>query len=898
MGERQCLGTWKTDSDTLTLLQLGNIVFGDYGNGSIMEGIYNPQTKVLSGKLIPYDQRNRSINKDVQQFQVTLFQGAFQGFLISNGETQDWSGNQISNELPLFKSPIYQAPPTFTLSGKVLDKDGNGFGGATVLANDLGGTPWITTTKNDGTWTMATPLKTAVVGVQTHVENCSCIADKSKNGQGIRAAGKSFTLNPVRSTMGLDFRVGCYTPPPNIETAFTLNPKNPKLVVLIHGITAAPNKGNWINTTHHPQFYWGHDFIRTLLDPDGSRTFGEFIPPKAYPYNYNQSKLPYSKKMWSTPKRERTPDDQKDRLAEIYTSGRMSDQSMPLIGVMPLFRDASQSLHNQLVATIDQLYDSYQHYYEGKDKQANLYLVCHSFGGIVARALISNTNNKINGKILSDTHRKKADFLRNRIVWVSTLATPHEGSNGLLQKDDFAKNVLSLANTMEQEMSSKIQVKDQVTDLIKELEIPNYIDIARDAIVGPLKSAAEDLENGYTAPVYNDLRQLSPPNHYNKAFLHPRNGKRTDGTLIPIYTMTGRNPGANFYLNKRVKYDPLSIINSSNEIDKHYGEADDEKIAAEAEKALLAEMLAKSYFNPTQSIWGKSEIPEGDLFSVATFKNSSPYSYHFLDRILKKGIYVKYAPDGIYDSDVLVAFNSGHGLKLGTQTINYFGNAKGGSFYRLYQKQYGPLFPWDYDNHRSILYNPGVAAFIKNYLVEQAGPLTNSGLFSHWDGQAPLQELEEKTVHVCLKYIKGALDPLGYSDFYGKIQIGEHISPNTGVAKDKNELVVQQEDIQNKPCVWRWERNLTASIIPIKLDIFDKDSDEYTRPSFKDDQASLSKKPFQESLLFYVDLQNGLVYGDVEGKVQSKLTDKANFWAEGHSKSDNRVKIGFSIVVE
>ena len=243
--------------------------------------------------------------------------------------------------------------------------------------------------------------------------------------------------------------------------------------------------------------------------------------------------------------------------------------------------------------------------------------------------------------------------------------------------------------------------------------------------------------------------------------------------------------------------------------------------------------------------------------------------------------------DSYFDSDGFVSFNSGHGLKLDGKKIGYFSGMSGKSWYRIYGKDYGSFHPWDLDNHRSICFNRGTAAFIGNYLI-QKGPNSVRDHWSSWKKSPDQPKLKKKRVKVEFTYLKNASgEDLGSDGYRVEVKIGHGAFQNSGVVKEKK--VIDRKYFQaNKDYIWHFSQGIdNATLVPVIVKVFNY------RAALDDQLCSASPRPYVEELVFYVDAQNNKVYGDVEGKTGNQPLRVA-----GANNDKRVVSLTFRVKVE
>lgn len=309
----------------------------------------------------------------------------------------------------------------------------------------------------------------------------------------------------------------------SITNEFTFSKNKKKVVILLHGITSSPSnangRSNGVGTHRYPQFYWGYDFIRhigglnlspshriQMVTPPGSGLVDRTISFEKWGNHYKgiasfmKSKIDI------------------DKYAFILRPERTD------IDFMCTFRDGADGLMKQTKAAINQIYITYQKYYSQlpANEQPMIYLIGHSFGGIVSRTILSNPSSADRSNVkLSSEERKRADFIRNRTVWLTTLATPHVGSPLPKKAQETDKLLRDFVQMMRNDN--------------KGIAANNVDEFRKDMIDG-------------TKPCLNDIKYNST---YLNGILKPEFAKRSNGQLVPIYTLTGANPGHVFYLHKR-----------------------------------------------------------------------------------------------------------------------------------------------------------------------------------------------------------------------------------------------------------------------------------------------------------------------------------------------------------
>jgi hypothetical protein len=146
-------------------------------------------------------------------------------------------------------------------------------------------------------------------------------------------------------------------------------------------------------------------------------------------------------------------------------------------------------------------------------------------GGLVGRYLLSNPEVVNQAFALDKETRNYANFLRDRTLYLVTLSTPHTGSLA-------ADNALT------------IEKATALTDKVLErLELRREEDPQRLAM-GFLRAYQDSTQHLRT----DTLAKLNAPG----GLLEPHHARRTDGTLVPIYTLSGRSPAGGFFSNPNI----------------------------------------------------------------------------------------------------------------------------------------------------------------------------------------------------------------------------------------------------------------------------------------------------------------------------------------------------------
>jgi len=204
------------------------------------------------------------------------------------------------------------------------------------------------------------------------------------------------------------------------------------------------------------------------------------------------------------------------RAKEVAKAQAMGKGTSPHVYDRMLFiahRDGSGSLHDQVKMFVDQLFENYEVVF-GKGEEPQIILVAHSMGGLVSRYLLSNPFNHLS----EPRWHFRANFIRNRTVSLVTLATPHQGS----PMADYATRIRQMIDSLpEADLMIGAGVWSPPPNKLKAFLRSNF-------------SKLWD-------PSITDL-QVSSMARSNGGTLHPARAAREDGTLVPIYAISGRTP--------------------------------------------------------------------------------------------------------------------------------------------------------------------------------------------------------------------------------------------------------------------------------------------------------------------------------------------------------------------
>ena len=582
--------------------------------------------------------------------------------------------------------------------------------------------------------------------------------------------------------------------------------------------------------------------------------------PSALPKtNFAPVILPYSKLLMVRPEAAR-PSAQKNPVAYVEALFRQSDN--PTTGVMVSFRDGSKHLMSQVAEAIDQIYETYERTFGflNEENQPQIYLVGHSFGGIVARAILTNPEGSdlFGGKLTAE-QRRRADFIRRRVVHVTTMGTPHTGTPMADLCPDMDK-VLKLGSAiLPNEDSLK---KHSLLNAITPDVITRNLVGLQGALTDAVKSAGGDRDS------LVDIKRMA---EYNKGILSPEKAVRVDGTTVPFYTIGGRNPGGLFFDRKRAPFIaggrmiPHSIIDIMGA----------ERFSTDAGALYIIQSLLHrmGYGATNDKPWGNAAIPEADLFSSPLKGVGSNISHAQGITVVWPSLVVgtvldifkadpfTYVPDGENDTDGFCGFDSASGLGV-MGGVNKPWWWKG-----LYGSRFGARMPWDMDNHGSEMFNVGTGLWMFNELLRGAGPtpVQNSDL-SIWapgtiKNLAPTHNVKVEIIEVF--DVDDNLDP-GVSgvafqpaDFSVNVRIAESLKTLKGPEDRRTAKDIGSHSLSSP---------IPQSVIPICISVIERDTGN------PDDECAISSVEGRDNVYVYFDTRTQRVYGDVSGAAGEVLT--------------------------
>lgn len=509
------------------------------------------------------------------------------------------------------------------------------------------------------------------------------------------------------------------SPPVQIGPGRTLTPiqlspikkTNPTVILLVHGATNDPAvsgdpKPGTLNNT---KAYWGYGLVSELIGAYFQRP-EDMVPqppsmlvpvPTSAQLGRRIKALggnPISAGQWET-----AANNEDSLNHHFYVPGNSTANPPPLT-LMMTYRDASKRLIPQARTFVDQVYEKINALYP--TTKPNIIFVGHSMGGLVARYVLTPPNDPVSGESLSPIQKDRAKWIRDRTLYVVTLATPHEGSplaakfegirDFIQSKTSFIKPVLELMGFQNPNPITFITNVLGVTQALSHLRFDFWVEM-------------------------------------NKGQLAPTKMSRSNGTHIPIYAMGGRTPGGSFF-NDLDEY-PAGGVKVDSSMDRDSKAIGLMLLDWGLRNAPGAPMNWGPLYSGTGFDLDKVERGSFQLLPPPKTFRSPPYKLPATTLETLPFFYRWDRNDQETDNDGMVPIHSALGFRLGgavnrpfdhTQTYAVGGKTVRGSWYRYNSG------PWDRTNHDSICFRPTVGQWIFDNLIGKAGPNPAASAISVW----------------------------------------------------------------------------------------------------------------------------------------------------------------------
>jgi hypothetical protein len=296
---------------------------------------------------------------------------------------------------------------------------------------------------------------------------------------------------------------------------FPFDRDRPTLVVLLHGMTPSLELDDTVGTHAYARRYWGFHFVSKLLGGQRPRL---------------EEADPLDGETWLS----EAPTDDDARHGLLLRADGDHERA-----VFVVTRDGSRGLGEQVVATATQVEAGVERFRQvlaaadpdtpESDREPQLVLVSHSFGGLVGRYLLTNPPLDDGPFGVDAATRARADDIRDRTLYLVTLGTPHEGSAAadravlLAAVDDLLRDELGRPNAF---------TRRWLTPLLDE---------------GATLLRLED-------PVTDHLRTdvWAALNDPDDGLLAAHRARRSDGSTVPVYALAAHSPGGHFFVDPMV----------------------------------------------------------------------------------------------------------------------------------------------------------------------------------------------------------------------------------------------------------------------------------------------------------------------------------------------------------
>lgn len=408
------------------------------------------------------------------------------------------------------------------------------------------------------------------------------------------------------STVVVDIEIpdpGIDPDPDTLPEQMSVNPVGPTLFILVHGMNHPALSGDpqLIDTPQQSRKEWHLDFIQGLLggrDPAG----GEHRPM----FNFAGQLITQATFIgpWFEPNGElvEEPDFQDPGLLPLFDSftnqagiqnldevashfitldnmvgdvrerGINEPVKVPSLSAFITYRDATAGLVESGRRIANETYVAIRWYELHFHLTPKIVYVAQSFGGLAARFVLSNpTQAQLDSRgprnappmnpdriQISREDRRRMDYVRDRIVYMVTLGTPHEGSYLADLLVPLQDTLLALANSLDNGLAG-LEVRWQalgallaeIDDLVDAVDLPTQapaetLSIVREALAG--------MRGQLDGRAFRDLKHQFWE-RVNRGPLHPRQARRTlaspipgaGGQLIPIYAAGARTPGGHAF---------------------------------------------------------------------------------------------------------------------------------------------------------------------------------------------------------------------------------------------------------------------------------------------------------------------------------------------------------------
>jgi len=489
----------------------------------------------------------------------------------------------------------------------------------------------------------------------------------------------------------------------------------PTLVVLIHGGTSNPDRGqnpspfeggHRPGTLSYSRFYFDFPFSSAALGVPATGTL------------FTRGGAPLNRNTWSTAAV--NANDPNNLFAFATNPTQMTalqKRRSTAVGLVHTNGAVRLGLHSR--AVLQQIERLYREHAAWAGADPYLILVGHSKGGLVSRYLMSVPTGNLAGADLSPAEENSCRFLRDQTKFIVTLGTPHNGS----PLSDEVMQINSSLAAMEAPVNAlwnMIRTTSSAAGITLPAQAPLNLNLVRDLIGHP-----------------DDMVDLTSnmANVFNTGEMIPSRMVRSNGIRVPMYCYGGRSPGEQFFATPRHDAGGQPPLNTTAGVSAHglcaldwalHNIADRDwgtRTAVGAGKSLD---LVRRTFSVTQ-LQPRALPP----FFTIVRRFSAPFEVFQvpLTSIQFEGMPIYFqrsVGDGETDSDGMVAISSALAIGLSTTSLEPFDRTQGGNIYRMYGNA---TSPWAFANHRTLSNAAPMGGQVRT-LILNAGPVPVNATFS------------------------------------------------------------------------------------------------------------------------------------------------------------------------
>lgn len=231
----------------------------------------------------------------------------------------------------------------------------------------------------------------------------------------------------------------------------------------------------------------------------------------------------------------------------------------PKLAAFVTWRDPTRGLVFSGRRVTRQIYAALRWYEKTYRVTPGVILLAQSFGGLASRFMLSNPDPRTltaetnqEGVRLCREDLAKMEYVRDRTLFLTTLATPHEGSY-LAEWGPPVKDALraALGELRNGTASSPLAKVLRGMDTISTLLLPSQRPTVTDSLVDSIDGFLPQLES---APALKEMTLARMATH-NRTTISPERARRTAASpivgagrsLVPIYVTLSRSPGSDVF---------------------------------------------------------------------------------------------------------------------------------------------------------------------------------------------------------------------------------------------------------------------------------------------------------------------------------------------------------------